>query len=217
MVKVLDESLKRVFDFGGAAVSLVLLSPLLVGLAVGVKLDSSGPVFYRGLRIGRNGRPFRMIKFRSMIVDADKLGGPSTADDDLRITRVGMALRKCKLDELPQLINILKGEMSFVGPRPEVPYYVEMYTPQERTILSVRPGLTDWASIWNFDEGARLAGSPDPEKAYIEKIRPEKLRLQMKYVQERSLRTDLMILVATVREAVRRDGGQRSLRARGNR
>lgn len=133
-----------------------------------------GPVFYRGVRVGRNGKLFRIYKFRTMVVNAEKIGGSSTADDDPRITRIGKFIRKHKLDELPQLINVLKGEMSFVGPRPEVQHYVNMYTAEEKAMLSVKPGITDWASLWNSDEGAILAGSPDPEKTYMEEIRPEK-------------------------------------------
>ena len=133
-----------------------------------------------------------------MVLNAEKLGGPSTADDDPRITRVGKFVRKFKLDELPQLINVLKGEMSIVGPRPEVQMYVDMFTEEEKAILSVRPGITDWASIWNPDEGAILAGSPDPEKTYMEKIRPEKIRLQLKYVRERSFWNDLRIIAQTI-------------------
>ena len=133
-----------------------------------------------------------------MVLNAEKLGGPSTADDDPRITRVGKFVRKFKLDELPQLINVLKGEMSIVGPRPEVQMYVDMFTEEEKAILSVRPGITDWASIWNPDEGAILAGSSDPEKTYMEKIRPEKIRLQLKYVMERSFWNDLKIIAQTV-------------------
>jgi lipopolysaccharide/colanic/teichoic acid biosynthesis glycosyltransferase len=133
-----------------------------------------------------------------MVVNAENMGGTSTADDDPRITRVGRFLRRYKLDELPQLINVLKGEMSVVGPRPEVPFYVNMFTEEEKAILNVRPGITDWASIWNPDEGAILAGSPDPEKAYMEKIRPEKIRLQLKYIRERSFWVDLKIIFQTL-------------------
>lgn len=132
-----------------------------------------------------------------MVVNAEELGGPSTADDDPRITKIGKWCRKYKLDELPQLINVLRGEMSFVGPRPEVQHYVDMFTEKERAILSVRPGITDWASLWNPDEGAVLAGSPDPERTYMEKIRPTKIELQLKYVKKLSFLIDLQIITQT--------------------
>lgn len=180
----------------------MLLSPVLLTLAILIKHEDRGPVFYRGIRVGRYGKPFRIFKFRTMVVNAEKIGGPSTADDDPRITRTGRFIRKFKLDELPQLINVLKGEMSIVGPRPEVQHYVEMYTEEEKAILTVRPGITDWASIWNPDEGAILAGSPDPEKTYMEKIRPEKLRLQLKYVREHSFWIDLKIIFITLRTVI---------------
>lgn len=191
--------LKRRFDFFFSLLGLVLLSPLLLLIAVAIKLEGPGPVFYRGGRVGRLGMPFRIFKFRTMVVNADQIGGPSTPDDDPRVTRTGKFLRKSKLDELPQLINVLKGEMSLVGPRPEVPQYVQMYNDEERAILSVKPGITDWASIWNSDEGALLAGTPDPEKTYRESIRPEKIRLQLEYVRNRSFLTDLVILADTVK------------------
>jgi len=133
-----------------------------------------------------------------MVLNADKIGGPSTADDDPRITRAGKFLRKLKLDELPQLFNVLEGGMSLVGPRPEVPQYVAMFGPEERRILDVRPGITDWASLWNSDEGAVLEGSPDPERTYMERVRPGKIRLQLKYVRERSLWNDARILLHTI-------------------
>lgn len=194
--------LKRAFDLSLASVLLLILSPLLSILALLVKWGSPGPAFFRGVRVGRYGTPFRIFKFRTMVVNAERLGGPSTADDDSRITRVGRVLRKYKLDELPQLINVIKGEMSLVGPRPEVQHYVNMYTDEEKAILTVRPGLTDWASIWNSDEGAVLAGSADPERTYVEKIRPEKLRLQLRYVRERSFWTDIAILYLTLKSMV---------------
>jgi lipopolysaccharide/colanic/teichoic acid biosynthesis glycosyltransferase len=170
----------------------------MAGIAFLIKKEDGGPIFYRGIRVGRNSRAFRIFKFRTMVVDAEKIGGASTSDDDPRITPIGSKLRKNKLDELPQLINVLKGEMSFVGPRPEVPHYVDMFSVEERTILTVRPGITDWASIWNADEGGVLAGSPDPEKRYMEKIRPEKIRLQLRYVKERSFWVDLRIIYRTL-------------------
>ena len=190
--------LKRAFDFFSSLIGLILVSPILWTIVILIKREDGGPVFYRGGRVGRFGKLFRIFKFRTMVVNAEKLGGPSTADDDPRITKVGNFIRKFKLDELPQLINVLKGEMSIVGPRPEVQMYVDMFTEEERAILSVRPGITDWASIWNPDEGGILAGSLDPEKIYMEKIRPEKIRLQLKYVRERSFWNDLKIIAQTI-------------------
>jgi lipopolysaccharide/colanic/teichoic acid biosynthesis glycosyltransferase len=190
--------LKRLFDVVVSSAGMVLLSPVFLAIALVIKLKDRGPVFYRAKRIGRLGKPFRLLKFRTMVVNADKIGGPSTADDDPRITRVGKFLRKHKLDELPQLINVLLGEMSLVGPRPEVAQYVEMFTEEEKEILSVRPGITDWASLWNRDEGALLAGSPDPERTYLERIRPEKIRLQLEYVRKRDFWVDLAILFRTL-------------------
>jgi len=191
--------LKRLFDVMLSALALLLLSPLLLVLAAWIRADSPGPVFYRGLRVGRDGRLFRIFKFRTMVVNAEALGGPSTADDDPRITRAGRWMRKRKLDELPQLLNVLRGEMSLVGPRPEVPQYVALMTPEEQSlILSVRPGMTDWASLWDIDEGALLAGSADPEKVYLERIRPRKIRLQLEYVRRRSMLVDLEIILQTL-------------------
>ncbi len=196
--------LKRAFDLFFSLIGLILLSPVLVTISILIWKEDRGPVFYRGVRVGRFGKPFRIFKFRTMVVDAERLGGPSTADDDPRITKVGKFLRKFKLDELPQLINVLKGEMSIVGPRPEVQIYVDMFTEEEKAILSVRPGITDWASIWDSDEGALLAGSPDPEMTYLEKIRPEKIRLQLKYAREQSFLTDLEIIVRTILTVLKR-------------
>jgi len=190
---------KRLFDVSAVAIGIVLLSPLLFWLAWRIKSEDGGPVFYRGERVGLHGKPFRIFKFRTMVVDAEKIGGSSTSDDDSRITKVGRFLRKYKLDELPQLINVLFGEMSLVGPRPEVKKFTDMYTDDEKVILSVRPGITDWASLWNPDEGALLKGSVDPDKDYMENIRPEKIRLQLKYVRERSFWTDLKIIFLTVK------------------
>ena len=156
--------LKRLFDIVFSFLGLLVLSPLFLIIAILIKRDSKGPVFFRGIRVGRFGKPFRIYKFRTMVVNADELGGSPTADNDPRITKAGRFLRKYKLDELPQLLNVLKGEMSLVGPRPEVEEYVKLYSEEEKAILSVCPGMTDWASILNADEGAILAKSPDPEK-----------------------------------------------------
>jgi len=187
------------FDAIFSLAGLVLLSPFLLLIAVLIKKEDRGPMFYRGVRVGRYEKPFKIFKFRTMVANAENLGGLSTADDDPRITKTGKFLRKYKLDELPQFINVLKGEMSFVGPRPEVQHYVDMFTEKEKTILNVRPGITDWASLWNPNEGAILVGSPDPEKTYLEKIRPQKLKLQLKYVRELSFWSDLKIIFLTLK------------------
>ena len=194
--------LKRTFDLSLALGALVLLSPLLLVVAAVIKLEDGGPVFYRGVRVGRGGVPFRIFKFRTMVVDADRHGGPSTSDDDPRITKPGTWLRRSKLDELPQLLNVLSGEMSFVGPRPEVAQEVALYSDEERTLLSVRPGITDWASIHFYDEGAILRGATDSHETYRRVIRPEKIRLALEYVRTASLGTDFRILVATLRAVV---------------
>jgi lipopolysaccharide/colanic/teichoic acid biosynthesis glycosyltransferase len=190
---------KRLFDILFSFIGLLLLSPLLLLMIFLIKFEDRGPVLYRGVRVGRHGRSFRIFKFRTMVLNADELGGPSTPADDPRLTKIGKILRKYNLDELPQFINVLKGDMSIVGPRPEVPQYVEMFTDEEKEILNVRPGITDWASIWNPDEGAILAGSDDPEKVYLEKIWPEKHRLQLEYVRAHSVWIDFKIIFTTLR------------------
>ncbi|MBU4252059.1 MAG: sugar transferase [Candidatus Omnitrophica bacterium] len=196
--------LKRLFDVVFSLLGLILSFPVFLVVVFLIKKEDGGPVFYQGVRVGRYGRFFKMLKFRTMVVNADKMGGPSTADDDPRLLKVGKFLRKYKLDELPQLINVLKGEMSFVGPRPEVPFYVNMFTDEEKIILKVKPGITDWASLWNSDEGSILAGSLDSEKDYMEKIRPEKIRLQLKYVKGHNLWVDLMIINQTILKILKR-------------
>lgn len=190
--------MKRAFDIAFSIIGLVILAPILIVIAILIKLDSAGPVFYRGVRVGRHGKLFRIFKYRTMVLNADKIGGSSTPDDDPRITFVGKVLRKYKLDELPQLLNVLNGDMSVVGPRPEVQYYANMYTEKEKAILSLRPGVTDWASLWNPDEGAILSGSSDPDKTYLEEIRPEKIRLQLEYVYKRSFWKDIAIILQTL-------------------
>lgn len=193
---------KRLFDLFFATLGLILLSPILLLVAVLIKKEDCGPIFYRGVRVGLFGKTFRIYKFRSMVVNAEKLGASSTSDDDSRITKIGKTLRKFKLDELPQLINVFVGDMSFVGPRPEVQKFVDLYTEEEKAILNLRPGITDWASLWNSDEGAILAGSPDPDQTYLEKIRPEKIRLQLKYARERSLIIDFVIILQTLSKII---------------
>jgi lipopolysaccharide/colanic/teichoic acid biosynthesis glycosyltransferase len=188
---------KRVFDIIIAALGLALVGPVLLLIAVIVKISSPGPVLYRGTRVGLEGKLFSMLKFRTMIVNAESLGGSATAADDPRLTSFGKFLRRFKLDELPQLINVIVGDMSLVGPRPEVQKYVGLFSPEEEAILTVRPGITDWASIWNSNEAAVLEGSWDPEKAYEELIRPTKLALQLLYVRNHSFYMDMKILCHT--------------------
>ncbi|MGQ9688637.1 MAG: sugar transferase [Desulfobaccales bacterium] len=195
--------MKRIFDIFGAFLGLVLLSPLLGWLAWRLYREDGGPVFYRGERVGLHGQPFRIFKFRTMVVDAEKMGGSSTPDDDPRLIPIGRTLRKYKLDELPQLFNVLGGTMSLVGPRPEVKRFTDLFTPEEQAILTVRPGLTDWASLWNVEEGRLLAGAADPDQAYLELIRPTKVRLQLYYVQHRSFLTDLKIIFLTLVALIR--------------
>ena len=190
--------IKRATDILFSVIGLLVTSPLFLAIALRIWLEDGKPIFYRGERVGRFGKRFKMLKFRTMVVNAESLGGPSTADHDPRITRCGRLLRKYKLDEFPQLINVLRGEMSIVGPRPEVPFYVNLFSDEEKAILSVRPGITDWASLWNSDEGVVLAGSADPERAYLERIRPEKIRLQLAYVRNQSFLVDLGIIAQTV-------------------
>lgn len=190
--------LKRTVDMVGVLFGLVLLSPVLVSVALAIKLTSPGPVFYRGVRIGRGGRPFRMFKFRTMVMNADRLGGTSTADDDPRVTRVGGWLRAYKIDELPQLLNVLAGTMSLVGPRPQVRWAVERYTPEERLLLTVRPGMTDYASVKFSNEGELLRGAEDADKLYLERIAPTKMRLGLEYVRRQSFVEDLKIIAATM-------------------
>lgn len=194
-----------------AGFCLCVLWPLLLVIALAVKFDSFGPALYRGSRVGFQGEPFSILKFRTMVVGADKLGGPSTANDDPRITRFGKFLRKYKLDEFPQLINVFTGEMSFVGPRPEVLSEVQEYSAEERELLTVRPGITDWASLRFRDEGEILAGNADPHQTYRKKIRPEKIKLGLEYVRRRSFFTDLLILMETARTVLGIGGRQRQM------
>ena len=190
---------KRLFDITFSTIGIVILSPLMLIIAILIKKEDRGPVLYRGIRVGRYGKLFRIHKFRAMVVNAEKLGGSSTPADDPRITNAGKYIRKYKLDELPQLINVLKGEMSLVGPRPQVPEDAALYTKEEKSILSVRPGITDWASIKYHNEGEILRGSPDPDQAYIEKIRPGKIKLELEYVRNYSFWVDLKILLKTIK------------------
>jgi lipopolysaccharide/colanic/teichoic acid biosynthesis glycosyltransferase len=197
--------MKRSMDLIVSLAALALLAPFLAGIAWRIRRESPGPVFYRGRRAARGGRSFRIFKFRTMVVDAERLGGPTTADGDPRLTPLGTLLRRYKLDELPQLLNVARGEMSLVGPRPEVLEKVARYSREEKRILNVRPGITDWASIWNADEGAALAGFPDPDQAYERIIRPTKIRLQLLYCRQASLWVDAKILFYTLIKLCNKD------------
>jgi lipopolysaccharide/colanic/teichoic acid biosynthesis glycosyltransferase len=196
---------KRAFDLGSALGGLALLSPVLALVALWIRSDSPGPVLYRAPRVGRDGVPFRMLKFRTMRVDADQQGGSSTPDDDPRVTRAGRTLRRLKLDELPQLLNVVRGEMSLVGPRPQVRWAVDLYTAEEREVLSVRPGITDYASLHFPGEGEILRGSTDPDRDYMEKIHPEKMRLSLEYVRDRSFGLDLKLIFQTLAAVLKQE------------
>ena len=194
---------KRVFDLLGASLALLLLLPVLACVALWIKLDSPGPVFFRQQRVGRHGVPFLIHKFRTMRSGAEGL--PLTVGDDPRITRAGRFLRRTRLDELPQFIDVLQGTMSLVGPRPEVPRYVALYPPALRDrALAVRPGLTDPASLAFIDEAALLAAAADPEREYVERILPAKLQRAAEYAESASLATDLAVLARTARALWRR-------------
>jgi lipopolysaccharide/colanic/teichoic acid biosynthesis glycosyltransferase len=188
---------KRLFDILVSLIGLVIFSPLMLGLAVLVKLDSSGPVLYRAPRIGRGGRPFHMLKFRTMVANAHQLGPAVTYERDPRITHLGAILRSVRLDELPQLINVLRGEMSLVGPRPEAPEYVAYYTPEQRAVLQVRPGVTGLAQLTFRNEAEMLSGD-SPEQEYINNILPYKVSIDLSYIERQSLWLDIRILVSTV-------------------
>ncbi|MFH0896402.1 MAG: sugar transferase [Bacteroidota bacterium] len=190
--------MKRFFDIFFSFFVLACASPFLIIVSIIIWLNDFGPVFYMAPRTGKNNKPFRMLKFRSMILNADKVGPSSTTKTDKRITRIGRFLRKSKLDELPQFINVFIGQMSVVGPRPEVKYFTDLFTEEEKAILSVKPGITDWASVWNSDEGKILEGAEDPDKAYMELIWPEKKRLQLKYVADHTFHTDIRIIWLTL-------------------
>jgi lipopolysaccharide/colanic/teichoic acid biosynthesis glycosyltransferase len=197
-------SIKRLLDVVVSSVALVILSPLMFAIALWVRIDSPGPALFRQERVGRGGRSFEILKFRSMQQEAPRTGPAITAGNDPRITRAGGFIRRYKLDELPQLLNVIKGDMSLVGPRPEVPRYVELYPPDvRRTVLSVRPGITDPASVAFVNESDLLAKADDAETMYREVILPQKLRMYGDYVASQSFTGDLKVLLRTVIAALR--------------
>lgn len=194
---------KKIFDIIFSFFGLILVFPILFIFGILVKVDSPGPAFYLAKRVGKGGKEFKMYKFRSMVINADKIGGPSTSGDDPRLTKMGKFLRSHNLDELPQLINVLKGEMSFVGPRPEVPSEVARYDEEtKKIILSVKPGMTDLATLSNLHEEEILKGEADPHEAYRRLIQPQKLKLAEEYVKTRSFWLDIKILLRTLESAI---------------
>ena len=194
--------LKRIFDTILSLFGLIILLPFMLIIAIFIKLDSKGPVFFKQVRVTKNGREFKIFKYRTMRVGSDKYS-QITVGKDNRITKVGAFLRKYKLDEIPQLINVLIGDMSLVGPRPEVPKYVALYTDEQKEILKVRAGITDYASIEFSDENDLLASEEEPEKAYIEKIMPKKIELNKKYLSEISILTDIKIILLTIKKILK--------------
>lgn len=194
--------MKRLFDIFASGLGLLFLSPLFLVMAIWIKLDSPGPVFYRQVRVGRGNKDFRIFKFRSMKVGADKLGLITVGGHDPRITRSGYFIRKYKLDEFPQLINVFIGDMSLVGPRPEVRKYVDMYTPEQKHVLDVRPGVTSLASIRYRNENELLDKAEDPDQFYIDVIMQDKLAIDLEYVQNASFWYDIKLIFMTFWEIV---------------
>ena len=193
----------RFFDVLFAFIGILLLSPVFLLIYILIRLESKGGGFYSQIRVGKEGKDFKLYKFRSMRIGADKKGLITVGGKDPRITRVGYFIRKYKLDELPQLINVLIGDMSLVGPRPEVHKYVDLYTVEQRKILSVRPGITDYASIEYVDENEILGNSSNPDKVYVEQIMPDKIRYNMKYIENRSVKEYFKIIFLTIRHIIR--------------
>ncbi|MBP9191145.1 MAG: sugar transferase [Ignavibacteria bacterium] len=190
--------IKRIFDIVFSISGLILLSPVLIVIAILIRFDSKGPVLYKQTRVGRNNKDFKLLKFRTMNPDSDSKGLLTVGGRDPRITKTGYYLRKFKLDEFPQLINVLYGEMSFVGPRPEVRKYVDLYTEDQKKVLDVSPGITDVASIKYKNENDLLEKAEDPEKYYIEKIMPDKIKLNLEYINERSFFKDFKVILRTL-------------------
>ncbi|ABR36728.1 MULTISPECIES: sugar transferase [Clostridium] len=193
-----NKVVKRIFDLICSTLGLIVLSPILIVIAIRIKTDSDGPVFFKQIRIGEKNKEFEILKFRTMVVDAEKLGRQITVGNDSRITKIGAFLRKYKLDELPQLINVFKGDMSLVGPRPEVPRYVKMYNEEQRRVLEVKPGITDLASIRYRDENDLLGEAENPDDFYINTIMPDKLALNLEYINKNNIFLDIYIILKTI-------------------
>lgn len=198
----LNRIFKRLFDIVASFIGIVLLSPFLLIIAIFIKLGSNGPVFFKQERVGLKGKHFLILKFRTMIVDAEKYGKQITVGEDNRITSVGRFLRKYKLDELPQLINVLRGDMSLVGPRPEVPRYVKLYSKKQRKVLEVRPGITDLASLRYSEENDLLGTVENPEEYYINVIMKDKLNLNLEYIDKSNVFYDIVIILKTIAKCI---------------
>ena len=197
-MKTFNKVVKRIFDLICSTLGLIILSPVLIIIAARIKTDSDGPVFFKQIRIGENNKEFEILKFRTMVVDAEKLGRQITVGNDNRITKIGTFLRKYKMDELPQLINVFKGDMSLVGPRPEVPRYVKLYNEEQRKVLEVKPGITDLASIRYRDENDLLGEAENPDEFYINTIMPDKLALNLEYINKNNIFLDIYIILKTI-------------------
>lgn len=201
-MNALNKIIKRIFDIVCSGLGLIILSPFLLFVAIRIKMESDGPILFKQIRVGEKGKEFKILKFRTMVVDAEKLGRQITVGNDSRITKIGGFLRKYKIDELPQLINVFKGDMSLVGPRPEVPRYVDMYTDQQRKVLDVKPGITDLASIRYRDENELLGKAENPDEFYINTIMPDKLALNMEYINKSNIFLDVYIILKTILKCV---------------
>lgn len=200
--KPLNDFFKRIFDIIFSLLGIILLLPILIIISIIIKLTSKGPILFTQVRVGKNKANFKILKFRTMVIDAEKIGRQITVGHDPRITSIGRILRKYKLDELPQLFNVLLGQMSFVGPRPEVPKYTNFYNEQQSQVLKVKPGITDYASIKYSDENAILGVSEDPEKIYITQVMPDKLSINLEYIARRSVLEDMKIIFLTLSKII---------------
>lgn len=197
-MKSFNQIIKRIFDFLLSLIGIIIISPILIIVSIAIKLDSKGNILFLQKRVGRYGKEFNIYKFRTMVSDAEKLGKQITVGNDSRITKVGAFLRKYKIDELPQLFNVLKGDMSLVGPRPEVPRYVKLYNDKQKKVLDVRPGITDMASLRYKDENEILGKVDNPEEYYINVIMKDKLELNLEYIEKSNIFFDLYLIIKTV-------------------
>lgn len=197
-MSLINRVVKRTFDIIASGIGIIILSPILLGVSISIKIGSKGTVFFKQVRVGKDEKTFNILKFRTMVTDAESLGTQITIGKDNRITKTGAVLRKFKIDELPQLINVFKGDMSLVGPRPEVPKYVAMYNEDQKKVLTVRPGITDIASLRYKDENDILGKVDNPEEYYINTIMPDKLNLNLEYIEKNNIIFDLFLIIKTI-------------------